>query len=62
MNFRQILYQWLNRYVLFLSLLASPLIAQAQDAKGKVMMVLDGSNSMWGQIEGVATITYELKQ
>lgn len=37
--------------------LSAVVSAEAQSDNSRVMMVLDGSNSMWGQIDGVAKIT-----
>lgn len=43
-------------FTLFCALGPAHAPAQDNDAKGRVMFVLDGSNSMWGQIDGTAKI------
>ena len=41
--------QWLSCLLLFCLLWPA---AQAQEARGKVLFILDGSGSMWGRVEG----------
>lgn len=44
------------RIFLLLACLLSPLMSLAQD-RSRAILVMDGSGSMWGQIEGQAKIT-----
>ena len=46
----------------FLALTATLAPAQAQDAKQNVILVLDASGSMWGQIDGVSKIEIAREQ
>ncbi len=47
----------MSRIIAILALILSTITATAQSNDDKTILVLDASNSMWGQIDGVAKIT-----